>query len=92
MQKQGSLASDLLTAGNAVPARPGVVNPHYKSASMSTLSDMFVAKHAGRPQAPFSAQSHQAMYANFKTIIVTQHKTKVSKAITFKGCRVFDKD
>ena len=32
------------------------------------------------------------MYANFKTIIVTHQVTKVSKAITFKGSRIFDKD
>ena len=32
------------------------------------------------------------MYSNFKTIIVSHQVTKVSKAITFKGSRIFDKD
>lgn len=96
MRKQGSLANEL-TSGETAAQRPVNLNPNYKSTTMfsppmSTLSDIFVTKHASQPQPPFSSQSYQTMYANFKTIIITQHKTKVSKAITFKGCRIFDRD
>ena len=59
---------------------------------MSTLSDIFVTRHVSQPQVPFDSNSLQMMYANFKTIVVTDYITKVSKAITFKGSRVFDRD
>ena len=48
MQKQGSLANELLSGENTARKLQNM-NPNYKSASMSTLSDIFMTRHASQP-------------------------------------------
>ena len=93
--KQGSMADELILAESTAQksaSQAASITFNYKRADMSTLSDIFVTRYASQPQVPFDSNSLQMMYANFKTIIVTDQITKVSKAITFKGSRVFDRD